>query len=185
MAQPVEQDADLPLVEALVRGEPEALGELMRRHERWVRGVVFGLTGRNDLTDDVVQQVWATVWQQIGTLREPSSWRAWLYRRATIDAGKAWQRRKRREMPIDEDVPLPAPDRIRPDKEVMENERRQQIMQAIRSLPPIYREPFVLRHLEGWNYAEIGQVLGLPVDTVETRLVRARRMLRETLQRVA
>ena len=49
-------------------------------------------------------------------------------------------------------------------------------------LPAIYREPFVLRHLEDWSYAEIGEVLGLSVDTVETRLVRARRLLREMLQ---
>jgi RNA polymerase sigma-70 factor (ECF subfamily) len=48
-------------------------------------------------------------------------------------------------------------------------------------LPAIYREPFALRHLEGWTYAEIGTVLDLPLETVETRLVRARRLLREML----
>ena len=41
---------------------------------------------------------------------------------------------------------------------------------------------FVLKHLEGLSYAQIGEVLGLPVDTVETRLVRARRLLREALR---
>jgi RNA polymerase sigma-70 factor (ECF subfamily) len=52
----------------------------------------------------------------------------------------------------------------------------------VQSLPALYREPFVLRHLQDWSYAEIGEVLGLTTETVETRLVRARRMLREMLQ---
>ena len=53
---------------------------------------------------------------------------------------------------------------------------------AIAGLPVLYREPFVLRVLEGWSYEQIGEALRLPKDTVETRLVRARRLLRERLQ---
>jgi RNA polymerase sigma-70 factor (ECF subfamily) len=61
------------------------------------------------------------------------------------------------------------------------DEQRRQLTAAIRSLPALYREPFVLRHLEGWTYQEIAEVFDMPVDTVETRLVRARRHLREAL----
>lgn len=186
MTQPEARDTDLPAVEALKRGEPEALTELMRRCDRWVRGVIFGVTGRSDLIDDVAQQVWTTVWQQIGTLRDPSRWRPWLYqlaRRAAIDAGKRRKRRSRREVQA-EPAALSAVSSGSPPPEadLVADERRGRVMQAVRSLPPHYREPFVLRHLEDWGYARIAQVLDLPVDTVETRLVRARRMLRETLQ---
>ena len=62
------------------------------------------------------------------------------------------------------------------------SEQRELLGAAIRALPTLYREPFVMRHLQGWSYAEIGDVLGMPVDTVETRLVRARRQLREALK---
>jgi RNA polymerase sigma-70 factor (ECF subfamily) len=55
------------------------------------------------------------------------------------------------------------------------------VLEAIRALPALYREPFVLRHLQGWSYRQIAETMGLPVDTVETRLVRARRLLREAL----
>jgi RNA polymerase sigma-70 factor, ECF subfamily len=186
MTQPAEHDADLPLVEALVRGEPDALPEFMRRHDRWVRGVIFGLTGRSDLVDDVAQQVWTVAWQHIGTLRDVSTWRVWLYqlaRNAAIDAGRQRKRRFSREVLADTPtLDGPAVAVRSPEAEVIEDERRQRVMQALQSLPPHYREPFVLKHLEGWSYAEIGDLLGLPVATVETRLVRARRMLRETLQ---
>ena len=56
------------------------------------------------------------------------------------------------------------------------------VLEAIRALPALYREPFVLRHLNDWSYQEIGDVMGMPVDSVETRLVRARRFLREALK---
>ena len=69
----------------------------------------------------------------------------------------------------------------RPDDEAVEEERMCEVRAAIEALPPMYREPFTLRHLEGWNYRQIAELLDVPVDTVETRLVRARRRLREAL----
>ena len=59
--------------------------------------------------------------------------------------------------------------------------QRETMLKAIGKLPEIYREPFVLKHLDGWSYAQIAEAMGLPVDTVETRLVRARRLLRQEL----
>jgi RNA polymerase sigma-70 factor (ECF subfamily) len=55
-------------------------------------------------------------------------------------------------------------------------------LRAIQALPVLYREPFVLRHLQGWTYKEIAEVMDMRVDSVETRLVRARRFLRERLK---
>ena len=67
------------------------------------------------------------------------------------------------------------------DTTLARDEQHRQLLDVIAGLPAMYREPFTLRHLEDWSYAEIGALLNLPVDTVETRLVRARRMLREKL----
>ena len=68
-----------------------------------------------------------------------------------------------------------------PLRAVEASETRETLLRAVQSLPALYREPFVLRHLENWSYAEIGELLGLPDETVETRLTRARRLLREML----
>jgi RNA polymerase sigma-70 factor, ECF subfamily len=46
----------------------------------------------------------------------------------------------------------------------------------------LYREPFVLRHMNGWNYQQIAEAMEMPVDSIETRLVRARRLLRDALK---
>ncbi len=156
---------------------------LLRQHENWLRGVIYAVTGRLDLVDDVLQEVWIRVCQQIHSVREPQRLRGWLYRvarNAAIDARRGTRRH--------EAVPLEAvegqvvePGGGGPPARAMRAELREALLRAVEALPALYREPFVLRHLEGWSYARIGEVLGLSVETVETRLVRARRLLREML----
>ncbi len=80
------------------------------------------------------------------------------------------------------EIEIPAAGEPTPLRGAIQSEVLKEVLDAIAGLPLIYREPFVLRHLEEWSYAEIGDVLNLSVETVETRLVRARRLLREMLQ---
>lgn len=180
MAASLEYDSVVPVVEAVQQGDKHAFTELLHRQDRWVRGVVLGVLGNRDRVDDVSQQIWTTVWQRIGDLRDPKRWRSWLYRlarNAAVDAGRSATRR--RETPstgIDD-----ASDDATPVTDAVTRERDQAVYEAIASLPPLYREPFVLKHVENWSYRRIAEVMELPVDTVETRLVRARRLLREAL----
>lgn len=175
---------DHELLVAAQRGERGALDTFVRRHDRWVRNVVYATTGNPSVVDDVVQHVWAKVWQQIGTLVDPHRWRSWLYRMArntAIDAGLKAGRERRRRVPFD-DAGVVAAGASDPPKLLIGAEEHKQVLAAIRGLPAIYREPFVLRHVEGWSYAQIGEAMSMPVDTVETRLVRGRRLLRDALK---
>jgi RNA polymerase sigma-70 factor (ECF subfamily) len=190
MALADEYDADRPVVEALQQGDPYALDELMRRHGGWVRGVAYGVLGDPSRVDDVCQQAWTSVWEQARRLREPSRWKAWVYRlvhNAAIDVGRDKRRAHKTVQELAEsalaDGTRCGPSRpTPPDEALSKAEQREAMRQAIRSLPAIYREPFVLRHIEGWSYRRIAEVMELPADTVETRLVRARRLLREMLR---
>ncbi len=183
-ALPVEHDPERPVVEAIQQGDPHALAELMHRHGGWVRGVILGALGRPDEVDDVTQRVWMQVWREADKLDDPARWRVWLYRiarNAATDAGRRRQRRRRLLASLlrrEDRRPLTSGPADRP---LLADERRDTMLRAIGNLPELYREPFVLRHLEGWSYARIAEAMGLPVDTVETRLVRARRLLRQEL----
>jgi RNA polymerase sigma-70 factor (ECF subfamily) len=180
----LEADATRMLVSQAQDGSRSAADRLVRQHEGWVRSVIYAVCGRADLIDDVAQQVWIQAWQRLGTLKDPQRLRSWLYaiaRHAAIDAGMARKRRRTVEL---ERVEAGCRDERRPGPlgSVVGGELRRTLLQAIEGLPALYREPFVLRHLEDWSYAEIGELLGMPVETVETRLVRARRLLRECLK---
>jgi RNA polymerase sigma-70 factor (ECF subfamily) len=179
---------DISALRALVTeaqvGSRSAADRLVRDHEHWVRSVVFGVTGRWDLVDDIAQQVWAQVWERLPSLKEPERLRSWLYavaRNAAIDAGQARKRRTTAGLDHVEES-LGDAGQVGPVGTTLGAELREMLLKAVEALPVHYREPFVLRHLQDWSYAEIGDLLGLPVETVETRLVRARRLLREMLQ---
>lgn len=166
------------------RGDRAAADRLVREHDSWVRSVIYGVTGKPQLVDDIAQQVWTQVWERLESLQEPSRLRSWLYsvaRNAAIDYGEAQNRRRAASI---DDAGATLADRRDPGPvaNVGGDELRQTLLQAVAALPALYREPFVLRHLEDWSYAEIGALLGLPEETVETRLVRARRLLREFLK---
>ncbi len=176
------EEGDHELIAAAQRGERRALDTFVRRHDGWVRQIVYATTGRPGLVDDVAQNVWSGVWQQIATLSEPARWRGWIYRlakNAAIDAGRQNARERGRAVGLNGDDP--ATSASDPARRVAQSEEQQRVLRAIRGLPDHYREPFILRHLQDWSYSEIGEAMGLPVDTVETRLVRARRLLREAL----
>lgn len=186
MAMPLRDDLDTeePVIEAIQSGDRYAFEEFLRRQNRWVRGVVFGVLGDKDCVDDVTQQVWTAVWQRIGELRDGARWRPWLYRlarNAAIDAGRELTRRRKHVRSVAGDVPERRVEAAPPGG-LDVGEQHREVLLAIQGLPAIYREPFVLRHLSGWSYREISDVMRLPVDSVETRLVRARRFLRETLK---
>lgn len=175
-------DADQPVIEAIQQGDKFAFEDLVRRHGMWVRSVVFGVLGDRDVVDDVVQQVWTTVWRRIDKLRDSRRWRSWLYRlsrNAALDAGRELSRRREQMRTLIAEAPrsVPKPDTTADDQA----EKHAAALEAIQLLPALYREPFVLRHVNGWSYRQIADAMEMPVDSIETRLVRARRMLRETL----
>lgn len=176
-------EAQRTLVSAAQNGSRMAADRLVREHEGWVRSVIYAVVGRAELVDDIAQQVWMQVWERLGSLQDPSRLRSWLYavaRNAAIDASQAARRRQGAALEgladglDDRRVDTPA-------RAAARGELHDVLLQAVQALPLIYREPFVLRHLEDWSYAQIGELLGVPLETVETRLARARRLLREML----
>lgn len=181
------QDQDQPLFEALAAGDGGALDELMQRHARFVRGVVYAVLGQSRDLDDVVQQVWLLVWRRAKTLDDPRRWKPWLYRlarNAAIDAGRKKTRRRGLWQRMTETFDAAKQTEREPHERLIVEEQHAKVLDAIEGLPAIYREPFVLRHMEEHSYRAIAEMMDLPIDTVETRLVRARRLLRQMLDGV-
>lgn len=182
----LEPDLDQELFEALRAGDEHSLAEFVHRNEPWVRGVVFSALSDTDALDDVMQKVWLTVWQRCDQLEDTRRWRHWLYRmarNAAIDYGRKKQRRRNLWQRLTHEMLGRGGEAFEPDPmhAASVKERHATVLKAVKALPAMYREPFVLRHLENWTYKQIAEALDLPVDTVGTRLVRARRMLQETL----
>jgi RNA polymerase sigma-70 factor (ECF subfamily) len=141
--------------------------------------------------EDVTQEVLLQVVRRLHTFRGDSTLATWLYR-VTINAVLVYRRkaaviRERHfsKMPGDggyEPVCRLRPAATPPEAQVLDSEQRERIELAIGRLPEAYRDPFILADIEQLPNAEIGNLLGLSLPAVKSRLHRARLMLRDSLQ---
>lgn len=121
---------------------------------------------------------------KIHELREPEAFKPWLRAIAANTArasGRKTTRRRKHRLKLVGVARAVEPDHAAAEahaqKESMDQARR--LMDLARTLPEGYREPLLLRCVRGMSYRQIGEVLDLPETTIETRIARGRRMLRE------
>lgn len=122
-------------------------------------------------TEDIFQTVFVKYLLHTAPFASPEHERAWIIR-VTINACKDLLRSvfRRRTVPLDEVAELPAPP-----------EEHRAVLQAVQALPAAYRDVVYLHYYEGYTAPEIAQILGKNVNTIYTRLTRARGLLREAL----
>jgi RNA polymerase sigma-70 factor (ECF subfamily) len=136
--------------------------------------------------EDLLQEVALRVVGEIGRLREPAAFRCWL-RTIAVNISRSARRRSQVQRRVRHGLSVDAEDP--PDPRWEENRRReaagqdlQRVMDLLEGFHPDYREPLLLKSLQGWSQREIATTLGIAETTVESRLVRARRMLRQKLR---
>ncbi len=164
--------------------DESALGEVIEAYGERVAAVVSGILRDQDAVEDVVQTTFTKAWFRIGAFRGGSGLYTWLYRVA-INAAKDYikGRSRRPAAPLDDQqaarLPADTPHVL---EGIERRELRKRVRSAIGELPERYRVVLALRELEGMAYDEIAEVTGLSLGTVESRLFRARRRLRDLLR---
>jgi len=169
--------ADADLVE-MAAGDLDAFGELVRRHQDFVYGAALRVVRNPVLAEDVAQEAFVRAYKALPDFRGQAQVRSWLYRIATNLALNAVSRR--REYPQDS-MPEVATQRG-PERETELALMRDDLESAIAELSPDLREALVLREFDGLSYQEIAKRLDLPLNTVRTRILRARRGLRSEME---
>ena len=177
-------------VARLREGDEAALREVVEAFSERITSVVAGMLRDRDAVDDVVQETFVKAFFRIRSFQGDSGLYTWLNRVAINAAKDHAKKRGRRPASALDDLAggvgaaafpsseTPAIERLE-DREV-----RVAVRQAVQALPPKFRAVLVLRELEGLRYEEIADVLGISLGTVESRLFRARRRLKERLMRM-
>jgi RNA polymerase sigma-70 factor, ECF subfamily len=172
---------DQALVREAIRGDEDALRELWNRHRRWVAAVLLAHMPRDAELDDLLQEVAVAVVAKISGLREEGAFKPWLRAVAMSIAKTTARRRQVRKSGWLRLVGFSgeAQERRGHDNSSPAMQEGRGIMALAADLPDGYREPLLLKCVQDMSYKQIGDVMGLPDTTIETRIARARKMLRE------
>ena len=169
-------------IRAAQRGDRGAAGEVWSRQRRFVATILLAHGSARDL-DDLLQEVALRMTRSIGALEDPAHLRPWLRaiaRNVAIDHGRrtpppalqiAGHQDAGEARCAEPWLDTPSHERHRDDLE--------QALRDLDGLHPTYREPLLLRAVDGLSQREIAALLDITETTVETRLARARRWLRE------
>ena len=167
---------EIDLVRRAIAGNRDALAQLWMQTRRFVAAVLVAAGAREPGLQDAVQDTAYALTRGIGSLRDPAAFRPWL-RSLALNALRSARRRPALD-PLADEPAAPARDSGAADEVA-------QLQRALADLPADYREALVLRAVDGLSQAAIAQTLGVPETTVESRLARARRLLRGLLSRGA
>ncbi len=181
MANQAKEQNDATLVSRTCEGDDDSFSELLRRYQRPVLNFVYRLLGNETEAEDVAQETFVRAYQHLADFdprRKFSTWLFALARNAAID-----RLRYRQRHPTEELSDIAAASLARgPADEAATREIGDEIAAAIQSLSEDQRTAIVLAEYHDLSYAEIAEIMDCSVKSVESRLYRAKAVLREKLR---
>ncbi|HVU53367.1 MAG TPA: sigma-70 family RNA polymerase sigma factor [Polyangia bacterium] len=178
------------LVDRCLAGDVEAFRPLVNRYQRVCYSVALRMLGTRVDAEDVSQQAFVDAFNALDGFHAEGRARAfstWLLRIVVNRSKDVLKSKKRTEEPLDDEAPVTeavfAYDPPSPETNASRGERRHHLEAALLQVAPKYREVLILKDIEELSYEEIHDVLQLPLTTLKIRVVRARAMLRELIQR--
>ncbi len=164
------------------RGDPHAFERLYRLHCDRVYGLCWRLCGGDDsLAEDLVQEAFVRAWQKLHLFEGKSAFGTWLHRLAAnvaLSDRRIRLRKVGRETAMDEAV-----ERTATGARNVTADLATDLEQAVARLPERARTVLVLYDIEGYRHAEIAELTGMAVGSSKAQLHRARKLVREALER--
>lgn len=180
---------DEQLVELATTEDPEAFGEIVKRWERKIFALCFGMLSREDEAKDAAQETFISAYRNLSNFRGEAKVSSWLHRIAVNQCLTKQRRQKTRsETFLDDEANeaekvFVAPTNKSPARITEQNERHSHVRHAVNSLPPELKQVIVMKEFEELTFQEISETLELPLSTVKSRVYTALKQLRMKLER--
>jgi RNA polymerase sigma-70 factor (ECF subfamily) len=181
--------SDEQCVELALAGDDDAFGELVRRWERRIFALAYGILGREEDARDATQETFVAAFRNLGAFRGEAKVSSWLHRIAVNQCITRQRRaRVRGETSLeaqveDGGVQFAATDDVNPAQSAEGRERTAAVRRAVNALPPELRSVVVMKEFEDLTFQEIADALGVPLSTVKSRLYTALKQLRLRLEK--
>jgi len=168
-----------------VSGDKQSFGYLVTKYQQYAYNLAFRIVCDDDDARDVVQESFIKIWKKMKQFDTSTKFSTWMYTIVTNTSIDFLRKAKRREIVSIENLE----DRIHsvdsnPETHLDNKETGQLIQLASESLSQKQKLVFALRELQGIGTEEVGEILGLPADSVKSNLYHARKSIREKLQSI-
>jgi len=185
---PLDQHDDLNDAQLVARSlaqDHEAFGLLIDRHATAIVNLAYRMVGNRAEAEDLAQEAFLAAFKALPAFRSDAKFSTWLYRIASNKC-MDWLRVKRPgqsryDVDADEQLDLHIAEEQTPEDLLSQQQVAQELDQAIQRLPPLYREAFILKHIEGLSYEEMEEILGVRGDTLKMRVYKGRVQLSREL----
>jgi RNA polymerase sigma-70 factor (ECF subfamily) len=173
------------LIEKIKQGDEEAFGVLVNKYKSKVFNLAYSFTRDRETADDLAQEVFIKVYYALEKFKFQSGFGTWLYRIA-VNHFKDFLRKHAKERHISIEAmgrePSVSEDEIKKKEQAQEAaDRKRLLYESLQSLPEKHQIILTLRDIQGHSYEEIAGFLKLSPGTVDSRLHRARKMLRKKI----
>ncbi|MFN6964786.1 MAG: RNA polymerase sigma factor [Pyrinomonadaceae bacterium] len=181
---------DEKLVELSLEGDADAFGEVVRRWERKIFALCFGMLGREEDARDAAQETFIAAYKALANFRGEAKVSSWLHRIAVNQCLTFKRRAKVRPEDLigDDDGEservFVAPEGSSPHRSSEKGQEFALVRQAVGSLPLDLRQVVVMKEFEDMTFQEISDTLDVPLSTVKSRLYTALKQLRMKLERL-
>ena len=173
------------IVERALTGDAEAFGEIVRRWERRIFALAYGILGREDDARDATQETFLAAFRNLRGFRGDAKVSSWLHRIAINQCITRQRRAKvRSESALDAEVgEFSTPVSFSPASVVESRQETLAVRRAINSLPIELRQVVIMKEFEELTFREIADALDLPLSTVKSRLYTAMKQLQMRLRK--
>lgn len=153
---------------------------LVRKYQNRILNIVYSLVGRDRESEDIAQEVFLKVYHNVAYFKQRSKFSTWLYR-ITVNTVYDFLRKRKNFIIAGEIVEKSAANCEDSYDKLQARERKAIIQKALGRVPFKYRTAVILKDIEGLSYSEISEALRCSIGTVESRIYRARKFLKDEL----
>ena len=176
---------DVQLIQKVLSGDDEAFTALVRKHQKSVHALAWRKVGDFQLAEEITQDAFLRAYRHLSTLNDPTQFSGWLYV-ITDRLCNNYLQKKKSELKSLEDVPVIEMQKASYERYISEqNEqeshahRQELVRRLLAKLPESERTVMTLYYLGEMTAKEIGNFLGVSVNTITSRLQRARKRLQQ------
>ena len=178
------------LINKALAGDQTAYEKLMKKYYQLIYNLIFRMISRKEDVEDLTQEAFIKAFNSLQNFDRQFAFSTWLFKIATNNAIDYLRKKKLNTFSIDREIESEESDfkfeipdnENKPDRVIIEGERKKILDEAIESLPPKYKEVILLRHKMDKEYEEIAKELKLPLGTVKAHIFRGRELLNKYLK---